>query len=131
MRFAAVLLAAAMLFLSGPATAEGPAASRPTGLLTDRDRRMPQEPDAWPWTAIGRVNVLLGRSSRGFCTGVLVAPDKVMTAGHCLYDQAAKRWVRPEAVHFLAGAARGRFGAHSAGHVDRPRRRLRPRAYAA
>lgn len=36
------------------------------------------------WEAVGRLDV----GSVGFCTGVLVAPDLVLTAAHCLYDNA-------------------------------------------
>lgn len=35
-------------------------------------------------SAIGRLSTQKGDSLGGFCTGVLVAPDLVMTAGHCL-----------------------------------------------
>lgn len=98
---------------AAPAFAEGPATSRPTGLLADRDRRTPKEPDAWPWSSIGRVNVVFGPSRRGACTGTLIAPDRVVTAAHCLIDHVTGRWVEPARAHFVAGVARDRFGAHA------------------
>jgi protease YdgD len=68
-----------------------------TGLmrLTDRD-------DLFGWEAVGRVD--LGQS--GYCTGVLIAPDLVLTAAHCLYD--AQHRPRPaDTIRFRAGLRDG------------------------
>jgi len=74
-----------------------PAMAETTGLtrLTDRD-------DLFGWEAVGRVD--LGQS--GYCTGVLIAPDLVLTAAHCLYD--SQRQPRtPETIRFRAGLRDG------------------------
>ena len=42
------------------------------------DNRTPIETEAWPWTALGRINREIG----GHCTGALIAPDLVLTAAH-------------------------------------------------
>lgn len=49
-----------------------------------------------PWSAVGRVQTELG--SR--CTGFLIAPNVVETAGHCLWLSHVRGFVRPKSVHF-------------------------------
>lgn len=54
------------------------------------------------WKAVGRVDI----GDQGFCTGTLIATDLVLTAAHCLYDEAGN----PRAVDkitFRAGLADG------------------------
>jgi len=66
-----------------------------------------------PLAAIGKVNYA-GYSSRSTCTGVLVAPDRVITAAHCVL--AAGNTLRePEEVHFVAGYDRGSYTEHALG----------------
>ena len=58
------------------------------------------------WAAVGRVNAG-GYRSRGMCSGVLVAPDRVLTAAHCVFRDDG-RAVAVEDLHFVAGWHRGR-----------------------
>ncbi len=67
---------------------------------------LPRPP--WPLTAIGRVN----RRPGGFCSGTLIAPDKVLTTAHCLWDTRLGRWISIADLHFLAGYHLGDALAH-------------------
>ena len=94
MRFfwAAVLMLATAL----PATAQE---TELTKLRTAYDVR--------GWEAVGRLNI--GRV--GMCTGALIAPDVVLTAGHCLFDSRTGNQVDPTTIEFLAGWRNGRASA--------------------
>ncbi len=74
--------------------AEAPAGS---GLirLTDRD-------DLFGWEAVGRIEI--GRG--GYCTGVLIAPNLVLTAAHCVYGYGGKM-VTASDLTFRAGLRDG------------------------
>jgi len=83
-----------------------------SGVLSPQDHRVPIVPDRWPWSSIGRVNVIKGLN-RGLCTGTLIGPRYVITAAHCLFDGKTNGFVKPQAVHFVAAQAKDRFAGHS------------------
>lgn len=56
------------------------------------------------WQAVGRLNI----GERSFCTATLVAPDKVLTAAHCLFDRLTGERVPTAQMTFLAGWRTGR-----------------------
>ncbi|PRY26246.1 V8-like Glu-specific endopeptidase [Aliiruegeria haliotis] len=103
---AARLLAAAGLAfgLAGNAAAQG---------LYANAAPIPEE-DQGAWNAVGRLNQA-GWNERQMCTATLVAPDKVLTAAHCVYDFRTGKPSRPSEVHFVAGWRGGPFAAHRKG----------------
>jgi protease YdgD len=60
-----------------------------------------------PWSAIGRIN----RRPGGFCSGTLIAPDRVLTTANCLWNKPMGQWFHARDLHFLAGY-------HLGGHIE-------------
>ncbi len=106
MRRAAALLALVMALMPGPSLAQSSGLSR----LTERD-------DLLGWEAVGRVDI----GQAGYCTGVLIAPDQVLTAAHCVFDRAGEA-VTADTIRFRAGLRDGVVIAESgvAGYVTAP-----------
>lgn len=63
----------------------------------------------YPWSAVGK----LFNSVGGACTAVAISRDTVLTAAHCLYAFRTRRFLRPDAIHFLLGYARGDYRIHA------------------
>ena len=53
--------------------------------------------DVFPWSSVGKIY----NSARSSCTGSVIAPDKVLTAAHCLFNRATSRFLQPDALQFL------------------------------
>jgi len=90
------LVVAVGLALATPAMADN------TGL-----DRLTLRSDLFGWEAVGRLDI-----GDGFCTGVLVAPDLVLTAAHCLTE--AKAAGRVDQLTFRAGLRDGEAVAEAA-----------------
>jgi protease YdgD len=56
------------------------------------------------WEAVGRINMI----GVGFCTGTLIAPDRVLTAAHCLFNRHTGQRIADNQIEFLAGWRTGR-----------------------
>ncbi|MGP6089076.1 trypsin-like serine peptidase [Antarctobacter jejuensis] len=53
------------------------------------------------WSAVGRID-----TGTGYCTGTLIARDLVLTAAHCVYDEAGRE-IPAQRLRFRAGYHRG------------------------
>ncbi len=86
----ATLLTAALLIAGAPL----PLGAEPLRPLTLRQ-------DVLGWEGVGRITF----GAEGYCTGVLVAPDLVLTAAHCLFAGGLPR--PRETIAFRAGERAG------------------------
>lgn len=111
-------LALLALLLAAPAFAQTKSPAPPGGVpqavplpgIGSFDPRAPVSMTEAPWTSIGLVQTQGG----GRCTGTLIAPDRVLTAAHCLLLVRSGDFTHPRAISFLLGYERGRFRARGA-----------------
>src|SRR5262245_60956963 len=64
--------------------------------------------NVFPWSSVGKIY----NSARSWCTGSLIAPDKILTAAHCLFNRATHRFLQAESLHFLLGYKGGEYRTH-------------------
>jgi protease YdgD len=98
----ALWLAASAASVAGQPAAPG---------VIGRDDRVPLSRPVLELAAVGRVNREGGGG--GFCTGTLVAPDRVLTAARCLWDARRRRALPAGRLHFVAGWRRGAHLGHA------------------
>lgn len=70
--------------------------------------RLTRRGDLLGWEAVGRVDM-----GSAMCTGVLIAPDLVLTAAHCVYDRRTGKMRDAGTITFRAGFRDGRSVAES------------------
>jgi protease YdgD len=81
------------------------------GIIGSDDRK-PVTATGRPWDSIGQVNIG-GYRALGQCTGTLVRPNLVITAAHCLMNDATGQPHPLRHIHFLAGVRGSKHAAHA------------------
>lgn len=76
------------------------------------DDRVPVSGSDTEFHAVGHVNVT-GARTKGRCTGTLIAPDRVVTAAHCLVGQGSGKLRPLSNIHFVAGVRRESYLQHA------------------
>src|SRR5262245_56010232 len=81
------------------------------GIIGD-DNRVAVGSDAPPWNSIGHVNI--DSYSRVIkCSGILVAPNVVITAAHCVIDPRTHSAFPAHRIHFLQNVLGSRIAGHA------------------
>lgn len=99
-------------FLAGLAAAAPTTARDLTPGIIGTDDRAPVDVAHAPWNAVAQVNVA-GYRRRTNCSGTLIAPDRVVTAAHCLLDAATRDVFPLTSIHVLTGVFGSRFTGHA------------------
>jgi protease YdgD len=70
-------------------------------------RRLVTDAEAASFRGVGRLNI----AGRRFCTAALIAPDRAVTAAHCLYHPRSLKPVPLSELRFVAGYRRDAYAA--------------------
>lgn len=92
------LIIALLLCLAGPGFAQV------AGLNPGPDPRLPVPAAHPPWHAVA----LIEAEGAGLCTGAMVAPAMVLTAAHCLKDEAGTALLPPARIRVTLGGHEAR-----------------------
>lgn len=102
------LVVLVLVLVTAAAQAQQP---KSVGVIGEDDRKPLMSLDP-PWDAVGKIQAA-GYNWVESCTGTLVAPDRVVTAAHCLVDPRMKKPIPASKLNFLAGLRRDKWVGHA------------------
>ncbi|MBV8649891.1 MAG: trypsin-like serine protease [Alphaproteobacteria bacterium] len=117
LRLVAAAFALALSAASALAQQTAPIPQLPPPILPgigEIDPRTRVDINALPWRAIGKLQATTG-NLRINCTGTLVGPATVLTAGHCVFNIRTQAYFPPSSLHFLIGYESGRYAGEARG----------------
>lgn len=94
-----LLLLMLIVMISSHADAETKSNSHQRAGIKGSDDRIKVNGAHPPWQAIGRVH----KAGQSYCTGVLITPNHVLTAAHCIWNTKTQQPIPPKYLHFVAG----------------------------
>lgn len=113
-RTGALVLVALICLAAAPAPAPSPIAPphREPSIIGDDNRVQVADTTVFPYSAVARIEVVDDSGELAeVCSGALIGPDAVLTAGHCLWNPETATWAKHVRVVPGKDGAREPFGA--------------------
>jgi len=74
------------------------------------DRERVGSTTSYPFSAVGRMVSYWPDGTSSTCSGAIISPYHVLTAGHCVYSEEKGGWA--DRIEVMLGSVRGRAGNH-------------------
>lgn len=115
------------LFAPKPNAAQGDDGPSPTSIIGEDGRVQVTDTTVFPYSAIVELEVNF-RYAAAQCSGWMIAPDRIATAGHCLYYGSFGGWAESITAYPGRNGTNAPFGSFAAKHWSVPQRWINRRA---
>ncbi|RAL22587.1 trypsin-like serine peptidase [Thermoflavimicrobium daqui] len=82
----------------------------PSIVIGPDDRKQVTDTTIFPYSAITSLEITLADGRKSGCTGWLIGPHTVATAGHCIYDTSTDTWMKSVRVYPGRNGSSAPFG---------------------